>query len=164
MPDPLSSPAAYATFIYTLPERYTQIQRSTLAYIPSETLFGRAEGILFFADSVTLCVQEQLNFELAIIASYGYEVARSKLPAEGDPFPPAARYCQASYPHKDKLYWYDSFPHPNDPTLASTHPHHKHVHPNIKRNRIPAPHLSFTRLNLPFLIEEIEKTVLNVSP
>jgi hypothetical protein len=64
--------------------------------------------------------------------------------------------CVLEY-QKEKLYWYDSFPHPNDPTLASTHPHHKHVPPNIKRNRIPAPDLSFTRPNLPFLIEEIEQ-------
>ena len=56
--------------------------------------------------------------------------------------------------------WYDSFPHPNDPSLASTDPHHKHVPPNIKHHRVPAPDLSFTRPNLPFLIEEIERQVL----
>jgi hypothetical protein len=44
--------------------------------------------------------------------------------------------------------------------LASAHPHHKHVPPDIKRHRIPAPGLSFTRPNLPFLIEEIEREVL----
>jgi hypothetical protein len=51
---------------------------------------------------------------------------------------------------------YDSFPHPHIPELASTHPHHKHIHPDIKHNRVPAPELSFTRPNLPFLIAEIE--------
>jgi hypothetical protein len=50
--------------------------------------------------------------------------------------------------------------HPNDPTLASSHPHHKHVLPDIKHHRVPAPELSFTRPNLPFLIEEIEREVL----
>jgi hypothetical protein len=49
---------------------------------------------------------------------------------------------------------------PNEPSLASTHPHHKHVPPNIKRNRIPAPGLSFVQPNLPFLIEEIETNLL----
>ncbi len=49
-----------------------------------------------------------------------------------------------------------SQPHPNDPTLASTLPHHKHVPPDIKHHRIPAPGLSFTKPNLPFLIEEIQ--------
>jgi len=66
----------------------------------------------------------------------------------------------ASYPEKDKLYWYDSFPHAGDPALASTDPHHKHVPPDIKRHRIPAPDLTFTAPNLSFLIKEIERTLL----
>jgi hypothetical protein len=41
--------------------------------------------------------------------------------------------------------------------VKSTHPHHKHVPPNIKHNRIPAPEMSFTRPNLPALIREIEE-------
>jgi hypothetical protein len=48
-------------------------------------------------------------------------------------------------------------PHPSDPTLASTDPHHKHVPPDIKRHRIPAPALSFTSPNLPVLIDEVER-------
>jgi hypothetical protein len=48
----------------------------------------------------------------------------------------------------------------NDPTLAATHPHHKHVPPDIKHNRIPAPGLSFTLPNLPVLIDEIEQQFL----
>ena len=39
-------------------------------------------------------------------------------------------------------------------------PHHKHIPPNIKHHRIPAPNLSFTCPNLPFLIEEIEREIL----
>ncbi|PKO19892.1 MAG: hypothetical protein CVU38_21435 [Chloroflexi bacterium HGW-Chloroflexi-1] len=65
---------------------------------------------------------------------------------------------------KEKLYWYDSVPHPHDLSLASTDPHHKHVPPDIKRQRVPAPELSFTRSNLPFLIAEIERTVLPSAP
>jgi hypothetical protein len=34
------------------------------------------------------------------------------------------------------------------------------VLPDIKHHRVPAPELSFTRPNLPFLIEEIEREVL----
>jgi hypothetical protein len=52
--------------------------------------------------------------------------------------------------------WYDDFPHPNDPALASTFPHHKHVPPDVERNRIPAPEISFTRPNLPVLVQEAE--------
>lgn len=32
----------------------------------------------------------------------------------------------------------------------------KHIPPDIKHHRVPAPDLSFTRLNLPALITEIE--------
>jgi hypothetical protein len=42
-------------------------------------------------------------------------------------------------------------------TNDSTHPHHKHIPPNIKHNRIPAPGLSFDQPNLPLLIAEIEQ-------
>ncbi|MFQ5751559.1 MAG: DUF6516 family protein [bacterium] len=31
-----------------------------------------------------------------------------------------------------KISWYDRQPHPNDPDLPSTYPHHKHIPPNIK--------------------------------
>jgi len=48
--------------------------------------------------------------------------------------------------------------HPSgDPVLAATHPHHKHIHPDIKHHRIPASELTFTHPNLPFLIQEIEQ-------
>jgi hypothetical protein len=147
-------------FIYALPDRYPSIHRSTLMYIPSGSLFGRVEGMLTFAGNVVLCVQEYLNFELGIIEGYGYEVSCAQ-PASGFPeLPVASEYCRATYPHKEKLYWYDPFPHPNDPTLVSTQPHHKHVPPDIKHHRIPAPNLSFTRPNLPFLIEEVERSVI----
>jgi hypothetical protein len=55
--------------------------------------------------------------------------------------------------------WYDDFPHPNDASLAITFPHHKHVPPNIKRHRVPAPTMSFCRPNLPQIIEEIESLI-----
>ncbi len=89
------------------------------------------------------------------------EVSRAHIAPDAPDFPPATEYCRATHRHKEKLYWYDSFPHPNDPSLASTHPHHKHVPPDIKHHRIPAPELSFTRPNLPFLIEEVEREVLS---
>jgi len=160
MSDPLSSPEAYQAFIYSLAERFSSIGRSTLVYIPSGELFGRAQGMLFFDRDVILCVQEYLNFELGVIEGYGYEVSLPHAALGSADDVPADEYCQARYPGKDKLYWYDSFPHPNDPSLAVTDPHHKHVPPDIKHHRIPAPDLSFTRSNLPFLIHEIEQLVL----
>ena len=87
-----------------------------------------------------LGVREYLRFDLGLprILQYSYQLWR----------------------HGEKLYWYDSQPHPEDPALAATHPHHKHVAPDIKHNRLPAPNLSFTEANLPILIEEIERDVL----
>jgi len=161
MPDELlSSPEVYEAFVYTLKERHPSILRSTLTYIPSGTFFGRAEGMVLFEGQIVLCVQEFLNFELGIIEGYGYEVSKTNTSLEDPNSPEATEYCKASYPHKEKLYWYDSFPHPHNPVLASTDPHHKHIPPDIKRHRIPAPDLSFTRPNLPFLIKEIEQTSL----
>jgi len=61
---------------------------------------------------------------------------------------------------QEVLYWYDPQPHPEDPSLASTFPHHKHIPPNIKHNRIPAPGLSFEHPNLDLLVEEIEHKLL----
>ena len=96
-------------------------------------------GRLTFEQGVHLVVREQLlALPQAEINDYGYEVWREDT----------------------LLYQYDSQPHPNNPTLASTHPHHKHVPPDIKHNRIPAPGLSFTQPNLPRLIEEIEQSLL----
>jgi len=40
--------------------------------------------------------------------------------------------------------------------LTSTHPHHKHLPPDIKRHRVPAPEMSYVQPNLPALIREIE--------
>ncbi len=59
------------------------------------------------------------------------------------------------YKGQHKITWYDPQPHPEDPNLAETFPHHKHVLPNIRKNRKPAPGISFGDLNLPTLIEEI---------
>jgi hypothetical protein len=161
VPEPLSSPEAYQAFIYTLGEHFPSIRRSTLVYIPTGDLFGRVEGILFFERGIVLCAKEYLNFELGVIEGYGYEVSRPRTLPDSTGWSTDAEYCRASYSHKEKLYWYDSFPHPNDPTLAATDPHHKHIPPYIKRHRVPAPELSFTRPNLPFLIQEIEQMLKN---
>lgn len=71
-------------------------------------------------------MREEVDLDAGLIISYGYEV----------------------YQGEERLYWYDDFPHPNDTTLASTMPHHKHIPPDIKHHRIPAPNMSFERPNL----------------
>jgi hypothetical protein len=87
---------------------------------------------------VRLRVREVVNFDLGRLHYYSYAVYRGE----------------------ERKLWYDSQAHPNDPSLASTHPHHKHVPPDIKHNRVPAPGLSFEQPNLPVIIQEIETTLL----
>ncbi len=134
--NPLKSLAGYSRFVTESLDRAT-IERSTVAVWSTSPYTGMAEGEVFFLQDFRLRMREELDFEAGLITAYGYEVYRGE----------------------EKLYWYDDFPHPNDPTLASTFPHHKHVPPDIKYNRIPAPDLSFTQPNLLVLIREIEALV-----
>ena len=118
------------------------IQTSTVTAWSDSRYTGIAEGEVLFANGLRLRVREEIDFDAAIITSYGYEVYRGE----------------------ERLYWYDDFPHPNDPTLASTMPHHKHIPPDIKHHRIPARGISFDRPNLPFLLQEIEETGTKPDP
>ncbi len=129
--------ADYELFIYALQDNYPIIQASTLTVIRQASDVATVEGELVFRGGLRLRVLEVVRFDLnpPRLARYGYEIWRGS----------------------EKLYWYDSQPHPHDPTLAATHPHHKHIPPEIKHHRVPAPDLSFTRPNLPFLIQEIER-------
>ncbi|MFN8483841.1 MAG: DUF6516 family protein [Anaerolineae bacterium] len=132
----LSSLHAYSRFVAEALDR-PAVLASTLSVWSVSPYTGVAEGEVFFAQGFRLRMREELDFDAALITSYGYEVDRND----------------------ERLYWYDDFPHPKDPTLASTFPHHKHVPPDIKHHRIPAPSLSFTRPNLPLLIAEIEALI-----
>lgn len=100
---------------------------------------GRVSGELHFDHGFRLAIRERILFDRlpVVIDWYGYEVWR-----EGE-----------------KLFWYDPQPHPNDASLRVSHPHHKHVPPDIKHNRIPAPQMSFNRPNLDVLIREIEELI-----
>ena len=134
--NPFRSLREYERFVYTLRVHYPSIRRSTLTVIRRGAAVARLTGELEIGD-LRIFVREKLSFvnEPGQIISYGYEVWRGST----------------------KLYWYDSQAHPDDPTLAATHPHHKHVPPDIKHHRIPAPELSFSEPNLPFLIQEVEQ-------
>lgn len=127
----------YKLFIYALQDDHPCIGISTLAVIHQASDVATVEGDLYFRDDLRPRVVEVLRFDLTPprLSRYGYEVWRGA----------------------EKLYWYDSQPHPKDPALVATHPHHKHVPPNIKHHLIPAPDLSFTEPKLPILIQEIEQ-------
>jgi len=128
----------YELLVYSIPDTFPSVTRSTL--VVKRLGAGKAivEGEVTFANDIYLRVFEAINFHQGVIRRYSYEV----------------------FGGETKLYWYDPFPHPHIPELASTHPHHKHIAPDIKHNRIVAPRLSFTELNLPHIIREIEQTLL----
>ena len=136
---PFQSLPDYEMFLYSLSEYSSIILTSTVVLVRRSAQLAIVSGEITFAGGYRLILYEVLNTRYGFLrlTSYGYEVWRNE----------------------EQLYWYDSQPHPNNPDLASTHPHHKHVPPDIKHNRIPAPGLSFTQPNLSLLIAEIEQII-----
>lgn len=132
--NPLKSLNDYSRFVTELLNR-PDVKNSTVSVWSDSPYTGIAEGEVLFTNGLRLRTREEMDFEAGIIISYGYEVYRGE----------------------ERLYWYDDFPHPNDPNLISSIPHHKHIPPDIKHHRIPAPHISFDRPNLPILIQEIKE-------
>lgn len=117
--NPFQSLREYEVFIYTLPQQFPVVRSSTLIISQRGRFTAELRGELVLADNHRLSVYERLSWgddSAPGIVGYSYEVWRGN----------------------EKLYWYDSQPHPNDLSLASTHPHHKHVPPNMRHNRIPA--------------------------
>lgn len=142
--NPFRSLREYELYIYTLTRQFPTIQRSTLVLVRRGRRLAVLRGELIFADGYRLTVSERLAMDSdeVGIEFYGYEIWYST----------------------EKIAWYDPQPHPNDPTLASTHPHHKHIPPDIKHHRVPAPGLSFEQPNLPLLVREIEALIAQRSP
>lgn len=137
--NPYRSLRSYEEFIYTLPQQFPFLISSTLVVVRRGARMVTVSGEIRFPRGYRLVVKERLTFDTGplILRRYGYEVW------QGD----------------EKLTWYDSQPHPDDPSLAVAAPHHKHIPPRIRHHRVPAPELSFTKPNLPFLIQEIEQLV-----
>lgn len=135
----LPSLEEYELFLYSLTERFPLVESSTLVLVRVGRVTAYVKGEVRFPGNICLKVVEALDFQDGLIRDYSYEVRRGE----------------------ERLWWYDPQPHPDDSTLARTHPHHKHIPPEIKHNRIPAPCLSFEEPNLPFLIEEIERELLH---
>jgi len=90
--DALRTAGDYELFIYTIAERFPSIERSTLRFIRRGAALARVVGELYFAGDVRLTVLQRVVYDRlpALIDAYGYEAWR------GD----------------EKLYWYDSQPHP----------------------------------------------------
>ncbi len=135
----LSSIESYSQTIYAFLDTATAVRGHTIRIYPRGAWVGVMEGKIEFERGVVLRVYERLDFARQRIAAYSYEVWQGQ----------------------QQLYWYDPWEHPEAASLASSFPHHKHVPPDIKHNRIPAPGISFEEPNLLFLIQEIERGVLS---
>jgi len=139
MKNQLRTPEDYELFLYTITDNFPSVRYSTLTFIRKGAFLARVEGELLFEQEVRLVIRERILYNRlpAIIDWYGYEVWRGN----------------------NKLFWYDPQPHPDESSLKSTYPHHKHIPPDIKHNRIPASEMSFTRQNITRLIWEIEELI-----
>jgi hypothetical protein len=124
----------YCLLIANLPEQFPSIRSSTLTAYRIGPFAAEVEGQLTFGSGYTLRVWELLDLSRGTIRGYSYELDHAS----------------------ERVWWYDPTEHPEDTSLRSSYPHHKHTLPDIKHHRIPAPELSFTRPNLPALIEEVE--------
>jgi hypothetical protein len=131
---PLHSLAEYSRFVAEILQQPC-VLHSTVRVWSDSPFTGIAEGEVFCASGVRLRMREELDFDAGLITAYGYEFYRGE----------------------ERLCWFDDFPHPNDPALASTFPHHKHLPPDIRLHRVPAPEMSFDKPNLPFLVGELAK-------
>jgi hypothetical protein len=123
----------YSSFLFSLEDKFPEIENSQINFFSIEPDLFLVKGAIEFNSEIKLTFHEVINFSKQRIVRYAYEVYRKN----------------------ELLCFYDPQEHPDDSNLASTFPHHKHIHPNIKRNRQPAPGISFTKPNLLFLIQEI---------
>jgi hypothetical protein len=128
----------YCALLADVPRRSQSIQSSTLRAFTLSRLTAEVEGEVQFDGGYVLVVWELVDLAQGRIANYSYELDR----------------------HGERVWWYDPMEHPEDPFLRSTFPHHKHIGPNIKHHRVPAPLLSFTEPNLPFLLSEVAALVV----
>jgi hypothetical protein len=130
----------YESLIYGVLDTYPEVIGSTLRLYSPSALTAIVEGQVQLANGLKLRVIEALDFKAGHIQRYSYTVFRAG----------------------EKVRWYDSEPHPEDLRLASTFPHHLHEPPDtstgsvqrIKRNRKPAPGISFQSPNLSTLISD----------
>ena len=132
--NPLASLADYSRFVAELLNRAT-VTRSTVIVWSDSPFTGVAEGEVWFSHGIRLRMREEVDFDAALIAAYGYEVYRGG----------------------EKVCWYGEWEHPEIPALASTFPHHKHVPPNLRDNRVPAPGIRFDAANLDVVLQDVRR-------
>ena len=128
---PIPNRSEYERLVYGLAD-HPEVQASTLRLYSTSALTAIVEGELHFNNGLKLRALEVLDFRVGEIQNYSYAV----------------------YHEAEKIRWYDPQPHPENPALASTFPHHFHTPPNIKTNRQPAVGISFNSPNFMTLIND----------
>ncbi|RME46779.1 MAG: hypothetical protein D6796_08560 [Caldilineae bacterium] len=122
----------YERLLYNLPQSYPEIKSSSLHLFTTSKFSGLVKGSVWFHNGLELRIQEVIDFSNGEILDYSYTL----------------------FYNEERIRWYDPQPHPENPELASTFPHHFHEHPDIKHNRKPAPGITFQIPNLPTLIAD----------
>jgi len=126
------SRAEYERFLYSLPEQFPEISRSTVQLYTNSAKTALVRGAIYCQEGLELRIFEYIDLTDGEIFDYSYAVYRNGV----------------------KIRWYDPQPHPEDPALAATFPHHYHEEPDIKHNRKPAANITFSVPNLPALIAD----------
>lgn len=122
----------YEILLYRVTTDYPEIVSSTLHLFSTSALTAIVRGDLFIQNGLRIRIVEVLDFKQRRITSYSYTVFHGET----------------------RIRWYDPQPHPENPALQSTFPHHYHTEPDIKHNRLPATGISFTAPNLAQLISD----------
>ncbi len=98
--NPFPSLRSYEDFIYALSNRFDLIIASTLVVVRRGAKEAVIAGEVRFQNAYRLTISELVDFADGqfLIRRYGYEAWRSQ----------------------EKLYWYDSQPHPTNPDLGQS--------------------------------------------
>ena len=135
MSAPLDDLASYSAFVYALRERHPFVAGSTLTLASIGATLAKLEGRIECQGGIHLEVWELIDFAARRIRTYSYEVYRGG----------------------EKVCWYDAWEHPEIPALASTYPHHKHLPPDLRNNRVPAPGIGFDAPNLDVVLADVRR-------
>lgn len=133
MSAPLDDLASYSAYVYGVAERHASVIGSTLSLAPTGATLAKLEGRIECKNGIHLEVWELIDFASHRIRTYSYEVYRDGR----------------------KVCWYDSWPHPENASLAATFPHHRHLPPDLRHHRVPAPGITFSAPNLDVILQDV---------
>jgi hypothetical protein len=122
----------YERLVYALVDRYPEVTVSTLRLYDNSATSSLVRGSIYFDSGLEARVFEYIDWASGELLHYSYTIFRGA----------------------EKIRWYDPQPHPDNPALAATFPHHYHAEPDIKHHRLPAIGISFDTPNLPTLISD----------